>query len=120
MEERALLAGLHRLLGGGKFPHGDAVEIPAVAAGDGAQLVDGFRERDVEDFFAATVAFKQVLQRKRGFADARVALNEVEVVRRQSAAQYVVEPSNTGKDQVGRNSRRQAESSFNKCLMFHR
>ena len=56
-----------------------------------AELLLGFRQRDVQDRLAALHAFQQELQRKRGLAGARHALDQVQPVRCKPPAQDVIE-----------------------------
>ena len=64
---------------------------PAVRRGDRAQLLVGLGQRDVEHGLARVRALEQELQRQRGLAGARHALDQVEPVARQAAHQNVVE-----------------------------
>ena len=100
VEQRVLL-GRAVLLGGGELEDVDAVEGPAVRARDGAQLVLRLGERDEQDLLAALDAFEQELQRERGLAGAGVALDEVEPVGRQPAAEDVVQ-SRDARAEAGR------------------
>ncbi len=76
----------------------DALERPAVRARHAVQLFLGLGERHVHAAFAAAAAFQQVLQRERGLARARVALDEVDAVRGEAAAEDVVEAGDAGRD----------------------
>ena len=54
------------------------------------------RKRDVKALLAVFHAFPKVLERKRGFSRARIALDEVKVTGQQAAAQYVVQSRDAG------------------------
>ena len=69
----------------------DALERPAVRGSHLGQFLGGFGQRDVEPALARGTAGLQELQRERGLARARRALDQVEVLRGQPAAEDVVE-----------------------------
>ncbi len=79
-----------------QLEHRDAVERPAMAVGHRGQFLGGFRQRDVQPFFALFRAFQQELQRQRGLAGARRALDQVDPAGREAAAQDVVESGDAG------------------------
>ncbi len=91
VKDRIGLVGLEISFRRNDFTDLHACEVPAVRRSHRSQLVFGFGERDVEDRFPVPGAFAQELQRERGLAGARHALDEVQPVGDQPAAQYEVE-----------------------------
>lgn len=79
-----------------KFEKVEAVEGPLVGTRNHFHFLLGFGERDVEAGFADADSFEQELQGESRFADARIALEQVEAVRRKSAAENLVETWDTG------------------------
>ena len=73
------------------------VERPAVRLGAGLQLLLRLRERNVETLLAGAHALEQELQRERGLAGTRIAVDEIEPLGDQSAAQDFVQPPNPGR-----------------------
>jgi hypothetical protein len=63
---------------------------------DVVQLFLGLRKRHVEDTFACLGARQQELQGKRRFADTGIALQQIEPVDRQTAAEDIVKAFDTG------------------------
>ena len=96
VKDRIGLVGLKIAFRWNDFTDLHACEVPAVRRSHRSQLVLGFGERDVEDRFPIPGAFAQKLQRERGLAGARHALDEVQPVGRQPAAQYEVETVDPG------------------------
>ena len=68
-----------------------------VARRHGTQLLLRFREGDVEPGLALMPPFEQELQGKRGLAGAGRAFDEIDAVRKETAAQHVVEPGDAGR-----------------------
>ena len=97
MEQRLLLVERQGPLGRGELEQVDAVERPVMARRDGAQLLLGFGERDVEAGLAEVAALEQELQRQRGLAGAGRALDEIDAIGEQAAAQHVVEAGDAGR-----------------------
>src|SRR5688572_24185217 len=95
MEQRVLLRGAV-LLRGRELEDVHALQAPSVRSRDGFQLILRFGQRDEEDFFAVLEALEQELERERRLAGAGIALDEVEAVRRQPAAEDVIEAGDAG------------------------
>ena len=69
---------------------------------DRVELGLGLGERDVEARLAAPHAFEQELQRERRLAHAGIAVDEIEAVARQAAAEDLVEPGHAGAEHLRR------------------
>ena len=94
MKERVFRGG-ETLLGGGELKDVDPIQGPAVAGGDGAELIFGLGQRNEENAFALLDAFEQELECEGGFPGARLALDEVYAFARQPATEDVVETLDT-------------------------
>ena len=68
-----------------------------MGGGHRTQLLGGLRQRDVKPGLTAARPLQQKLQRKRGFAGAGRALNQVKPMRRQATAQDVVKARDAGR-----------------------
>lgn len=94
--ERVLVVQVERLLGARQLVEVDSVERPPVRCRDLADLVARLGEGHVEDALAFARPCHEELERERRLADPRLALHEVETVRRQPATEDVVEPFYAG------------------------
>jgi hypothetical protein len=97
MKHRVLIVGLERRFRRRELANLDAIQRPAVRVGDGAELLLGLRQRDVQHDFAACDAGQQVLQRQRGLAGARNPLDEEEAPPGQTTPEDVVESADSGR-----------------------
>ena len=88
----------------------DAVERPAVRPGHGGELGLRLGEGDVDALLAEPHALQQALQGQGRLPRAGVALDQVDPVRREAAAQDVVEPGYARRDQ-GRDGFRRSSHS---------
>ncbi len=95
-QHRELLVAFEFLLVGDQFDDLDAVERPAVGLGAGLQFFLGLGERDIQTLLAGAYALEQELQCQRGLARARIAVNEIEALRDQSATQHLIQPRDSG------------------------
>ena len=75
----------------------DVVEGPAVRRGDGAQLVGGLGERDVQSSLAAVPSLDEELHGHGGLARAGGTLHQVHAVRGESASQQAVHAGDAGR-----------------------
>jgi hypothetical protein len=100
-EEGILLFTGESFFGARKFVKDEAVEVPVVGAGDGAEFFIGFREGDVESFFAFPGAVEEELEGEGGFAGAWVSLDEVEAVLGESSVEDIVQSLDAGRDEGG-------------------
>jgi hypothetical protein len=91
MEHRVLLRGLQALLRRHQLADGDAAQVEAVRLGHRLQLFLGLRERHVEDRVPLARALHQVLHRERGLARPGHALDQVQPVGCEAAAEDVVQ-----------------------------
>jgi hypothetical protein len=91
MEDALVALAVERRLGGHQLEEGDPLEGPAVSADDEAELAFGLRQRHVEGGLAQTHALHEELQGEGGLARARLALEEVEAVPVEAAAEDVVQ-----------------------------
>ena len=73
---------------------------PAVRVGHTAQFVAGLRQRDVNHRFAFFSTFLQKLQTRGGLAAAGLALHHIHTVRRQAAAQNIIQSDNTSRQKL--------------------
>jgi hypothetical protein len=73
----------------------DAVHRPAVGRGDFFDFLLAFGQRDVQHGLALLHAFEQELQGQRRLAGSRLAFDQVQPVADETAAQDLVQPSNT-------------------------
>ncbi len=91
VQDRLLAAFAEHLLGRGKLEQLKAGEVPAVRRGDGAELLAGFRQGDVEAGLALLQTLEQELEREGGLARPGGAFDQVEPARRQASAKDGVE-----------------------------
>jgi hypothetical protein len=91
MEHRVLLVRLQRVVRRQHLAHLDAMQIPAVGARDALELGRRFGQRDVQHRLAPRGALAQELHRHRGLSRAGRALQQIQPVGREAAAQHVVE-----------------------------
>jgi hypothetical protein len=96
VEHGVLLARLEALLGGDELAHIDAFQGPTVRVGHRVYLLPRLGERHVEHLLAAAHALLEELERQRGLARARHALDEVQTVGRKSAAEDIVQACDAG------------------------
>src|SRR3546814_7281445 len=96
MQERHLAVRAERFLGARQLEEIDAVERPAMALGHDAQLLGGLGQRDVEAALAPRDTLAEELERERGLACARHALDEVQPVWDEAAAEDIVQPDDAG------------------------
>lgn len=75
----------------------DPLEVPTVGGGDIGQLLPAFGERDVESPLTLLAPLEQELEGEGRLARTRLAVHQVEMVDRQSAAEDVVEPFHAGR-----------------------
>jgi hypothetical protein len=86
IEQALLLLRIQQAFGRQQLEYLDAIaQRPAMRRGAGAQFTLGFRQRDVEAFFAGARAFEQELQRHGGLAGTRRALYQEQVTAGKSA-----------------------------------
>ncbi len=94
------LSGSSSVFRGDQLQDGDAVERPAVRPGHGGELGLGLREGDVEARLAEPDALEEVLEGQGRLPRAGVALDEVDPVGGEAAAQDIVQPRNPRRDQA--------------------
>jgi hypothetical protein len=99
VQQRLFLIGAEAV-GGDHLGDADAVERPAVALRDRAQLHLGFRERHVQGAFAPRCAFEREAQAEGGLAGAGRAFHQIEAFGRQPAGQDVIEATDTRRDRT--------------------
>ena len=97
MEKRVLRRRLELRADRRKLDHIDTVERPAVGIRHFLQLIARFRQRDVEHFLARFGAREKILQRQSRLARARFAFEQIEPVRRQPAAENIIQPADSGR-----------------------
>jgi len=78
----------------------DAVQAPAVRGRIRSQLVLGLREGDIHARLALLESLEQKLQTEGRLAGARVPLNQLDAMGRQSASHQVIEARDAGRDPV--------------------
>ena len=100
LEHGVLVVRLQLLLRGDQLQDGDAVERPAVRPRHGGELGLGLREGDVEARLAEPHAFEEVLEGEGRLPRAGVALDEVDPVGGEAAAQDVVQSRDPRGDQA--------------------
>ena len=115
VEHRVLLVRPQAVLRRDQLADRDPVERPAVRVGHLAKLLLGLRERHVQDRLAAAGALQQELQRQRGLAGAGHAFDEVQPMRREAAAQNVVETLDAGGGATSGDRRRCARWCAHHC-----
>src|SRR4051794_18354773 len=93
MEKGVLRGGLELGPNCRELDNIDPVQAPAVGIGHFLELVARFGERDVKGLFARQAAGEKELQRERGFSRARFPFEQVKAVRREAAAQNIVQPT---------------------------
>ena len=91
IEQRLLLLGIEQAFGRRQFEDLELlVYFPIMRIGRQPQLGFGFRQRHVEAFLAARMAFEQKLQRHRGLTGARTPLEQVEMPASQTTHEDIV------------------------------
>ena len=91
MEQARLRVGMQAVVGGQQLVGVDALQIPAVGTGDPLELFLRLRERDIQALLPQPASLEKELQRERGLARPGIAFDEVDTVRREAAAEDVVE-----------------------------
>jgi hypothetical protein len=90
VEQRLLALGIEACLRRDQLEERDIVEGPAVPRSDESQLPLTFRKGDVEAFLAAPRAFQKIVQRQRRLSRAGLALDQVDPIGVEAAAENVV------------------------------
>jgi hypothetical protein len=98
MEDRPGALSRQRLLGRRELEDLDPLGRPAVRADHALELGARLRERDVHRPLAVRHSFQEKLERERGLADARIALDKVQPARGQAPAQKVIEARHARRD----------------------
>lgn len=80
-----------------KLDHLDPVQRPAMRGCPRGQFLLGFRQREVETFFAAVPPIEQELRGERGLARTRVTFDQIQAVRDEAAAKHIIETRSTGR-----------------------
>jgi hypothetical protein len=78
-------------LGRHQLEYRELIERPSVSLGDDAKFAFAFRQRDVQTLLASSGAFQKILKRDRGFPGARFALDQVQPLGIEAAAEDIVQ-----------------------------
>jgi hypothetical protein len=68
----------------------ELIKRPSVLIGDCAKFAFAFRQRDVQTLFAFSGTIQKKLKRDRGFPSARFALNQIQSLGIEAAAENIV------------------------------
>src|SRR4051812_17305511 len=100
MKQRQFLVGAEAHFRRDKLEDIDTLQTPAVAGGNGLQLVLGLGQGDVKATLALPHAREQELQRQRRLARPGASLDQVDALGVEAAAEDIVQPGAAGRSHI--------------------